>query len=96
MWKLFKIYQVDFEMFDYGIDNYEQLFLWQSFFNTPCETKVGLILSLYCIVDIVYLFRKRKSIHPLGPWFQFELFCLPFSYEWVYKYKLTQVGLFVF
>jgi len=27
MWKLFKIYQVDFEMFDYGIDNYEQLFL---------------------------------------------------------------------
>ena len=28
MHKLFQIFQIDFEMFDYSIDSYERLFLW--------------------------------------------------------------------
>ena len=29
MLKLYQIYRIDFEMFDYNIVNYETLFLWQ-------------------------------------------------------------------
>ena len=31
MQKLFQIFRIDFEMFDYSIDSYEQLFLWLFF-----------------------------------------------------------------
>ena len=42
MQKLYQIFRIDFEMFDYSIDSYERLFLWLCYIKS-CETTPGML-----------------------------------------------------
>ena len=55
MQKLYQIFRIDFEMFDYSIDSYEELFLWLCYYkltNLVKPKQPAMILSHHAYISI--------------------------------------------
>ena len=71
MQKLFQIFRIDFEMFDYSIDSYEQLYLWLFFhiksMNIVKQKTTGIDFRFIFRFHIIYYLKAKWNLFPADP-----------------------------